>query len=186
MGNHGDMPQRNTGDGLKGEGPPTCRPTSLGKKTKKLLKTCRSQPEIHWDPAGRQRHTALMKTFFQWRTFVFLSSHSSQLLVFRYLEQIKAILYCSSRSSLNCDLSDVTAVWNARWTFTVFLNSCRNFSLVERYLSFSSRELKYVWYLFPQQWQCLFTSLSVHDLGYDPWNYRLFPLQCSLENLLLW
>lgn len=143
--------------------------------TKKHRQRSADQTSRSWDLARCQRYSALIKAFSpQWWTLDFLSSHSSELFVFRYLKQIKVILYCS-RSSLNCDLSKITSVWNAKWTFTVPLN---NFNFVEQYLSCSS----YVTYLFLLT---MFCSPHHHNLGYNPWNYRLFPLQCSLENLLL-
>lgn len=148
MQNHRETPQRNTVKGLKvfqnNPIPEDSLPNWIKTTT---LKNCWSNLNIHGDPVGCQRHTALMKTF-SLIDLCFLSSHSSELFVFRYLEQTKAILYCS-RSSLNCDLSMITAVRNVRWTFTGFLNSCNNFGFVEQYLSCSSHnDLKCVTYLF--------------------------------------
>lgn len=106
----------------------------------------------------------------------FLSLHSTELFVFRYLEQTKAILYCSRRS-LNCDLSKITAV---QMEGEHLLRSC-----IHLWLGRAALIMSFGLSHTHSPWLCLLTSPSVHNLGYNPWNYRLFALQCSLGNLLL-
>lgn len=92
---------------------PLRTPKILHLPLKTPFKNCWSHPKKLGGPPGRHWDPPLCTNgdfFFQiclkkdwWTLFFFLSLHSRMLFVFRYLEELKAILYCS-RSSLNCDL----------------------------------------------------------------------------------